>query len=150
LPRIDDLFDQLNGARIFSKIDLRSGYHQVRIDSEDVHKTAFRTRYGHYEFLVLPFGLTNAPATFQTLMNDIMRPFLDRFVLVYLDDIFVYSPTPEAHEDHLRQVLQVLRENKLYAKRSKCEFFKTEIEYLGHLVTSSGIRPDPVKVQAVT
>ena len=120
LPRIDYLFDQLQGARVFSKIDLRSGYHQLKIRSEDVPKTAFKTRYGHYEFLVMPFGLTNAPAVFMDLMNRIFQPYLDQFVIVFIDDILIYSGSKEDHEENLRVVLQILRENQLYAKFSKC------------------------------
>src|SRR5690606_21987625 len=120
LPRVDELFDQLTGAKFFSKIDLRSGYHQIRIKPEDVPKTAFRTRYGHFEFLVLPFGLTNAPATFMHLMHQAFRPYLDRFVLVFLDDILIYSRTLQEHEQHVRTVLDVLRKHQLYAKESKC------------------------------
>ena len=122
LPRIDNLFDQLQGASWFSKIDLRSGYHQVRVRDEDVQKTAFRTRYGHYEFVVMPFGLTNAPAVFMDLMNRVCRPMLDRSVIVFIDDILVYSRSREQHEEHLREVLEVLRSEKLYAKFSKCDF----------------------------
>ncbi|XP_019252883.1 PREDICTED: uncharacterized protein LOC109231697 [Nicotiana attenuata] len=123
LPRIDDLFDQLQGARVFSKIDLRSGYHQLNIRDSDIMKTAFRTRYGHYEFLVMSFGLTNAPAAFMYLMNSVFRPYLDSFVIVFIDDILVYSRSQEEHAQHLRVVLQRLREEKLYAKFSKCEFW---------------------------
>jgi hypothetical protein len=123
-PRIDDLFDQLRGATIFSKIDLRSGYHQVRIKDEDIHKTTFRTRYGHYEFVVVPFRLTNAPTTFMCLMNSVLNKYLDKFVLVFVDDILVYSKTREEHEEHLRMVLQVLRDHQLYAKFNKCDFFQ--------------------------
>ncbi|XP_019251550.1 PREDICTED: uncharacterized protein LOC109230516, partial [Nicotiana attenuata] len=122
LPRIDDLFDQLQGARVFSKIDLRSGYHQLRIRASDVPKTAFRTRYGHYEFLVMSFGLTSAPAAFMELMNRVFRPYLDMFVIVFIDDILVYSRSQEEHEQHLRVVLQTLRDSQLYAEFSKCEF----------------------------
>ena len=133
--------------KYFSKIDLRSGYHQIRIAPEDVPKTAFRTRYGHFEFLVLPFGLTNAPATFMHLMHQTFREFLDDFVLVFLDDILIFSKTLEEHERHVRQVLDVLREEKLYAKESKCEFFKTEVEFLGHIVGRDGVRMMEDKVQ---
>ncbi|XP_019242847.1 PREDICTED: uncharacterized protein LOC109223039, partial [Nicotiana attenuata] len=122
LPRIDDLFDQLQGAQVFSKIDLRSGYHQLKIREPNIPKTAFRTRYGHYEFLVMSFGLTNAPAVFMNLMHSVFRPYLDSFVIVFIDDILVYSRSREDHEQHLRTVLQTLREKKLYAKFSKCEF----------------------------
>ena len=122
LPRIDDLLDQLQGARCFSKIDLRSGYHQLRIRSRDVPKIAFRMRCGHYKFLVMSFGLTNAPAAFMDLMNQVFRPFLDRFVIVFVDDILVYSRSAEEHVMHLRLVLQTLREHQLYAKFSKCKF----------------------------
>ncbi|KAI3771736.1 hypothetical protein L6452_02903 [Arctium lappa] len=122
LPRTYDLFDQLQGAGCFSKIDLRSGYHQVRVREEDVSKTAFRTWYGHYEFLVIPFGLTNAPTIFMDLMNRVCRPFLDRSVIVFINDILVYSKDEEEHEQHLREVIEVLRREKIYAKFSKCEF----------------------------
>lgn len=149
LPRVDELFDRLQGARYFSKIDLRSGYHQIRIAPEDVPKTAFRTRYGHYEFLVLPFGLTNAPATFMHLMHQALRPFLDECALVFLDDILIYSKTLEEHEQHVRRVLDALREQKLYAKESKCEFFKHEVEFLGHRVGRDGVRMMEDKVEAV-
>jgi hypothetical protein len=139
LPRIDDLFDQLKDAKIFSKIDLRSGYHQVRIKDEDISKTAFRTRYGHYEFTVVPFGLSNAPIVFMCLMNGVFRKYLDKFVIVFLDDILVYSKSEEEHEHHLRMVLQVLREHQLYAKLSKCSFYQKQIHYLGHIISKDGI-----------
>ena len=122
LPRIGDLFYQLQGARVFSKIDMRSGYHQLKIWSEDVPKTAFRTRYRHYEFLVMPFGLTNATTVFMDLMNMIFQPYLDQFVIVFIDNILIYSGSKEDHEEHLSVVLQILRENQLYAKFSKCQF----------------------------
>ena len=149
LPRIDDLFDQLKGASVFSKIDLRSGYHQLRVKEGDIYKTAFRTRYGHYEFLVMPFGLTNAPAAFMDLMNRVFQPYLDRFVVVFIDDILVYSETEEKHDEHLRVVLQVLRERQLYAKFSKCEFWLKEVTFLGHVVSAEGIKVDPRKIEAI-
>ncbi|KAL0550083.1 hypothetical protein IC582_014581 [Cucumis melo] len=150
LPRIDDLFDQLQGATVFSKIDLRSGYHQLRIKDEDVPKTAFRSRYGHYEFIVMSFGLTNAPAVFMDLMNRVFREFLDTFVIVFIDDILIYSKTEAEHEEHLRMVLQTLRDNKLYAKFSKCEFWLQQVSFLGHVVSKAGVSVDPAKIEAVT
>ncbi|KAL0561626.1 hypothetical protein IC582_002066 [Cucumis melo] len=150
LPRIDDLFDQLQGATVFSKIDLRSGYHQLRIKDGDVPKTAFRSRYGHYEFIVMSFGLTNAPAVFMDLMNRVFREFLDTFVIVFIDDILIYSKTEAEHEEHLRKVLQTLRDNKLYAKFSKCEFWLKQVSFLGHVVSKAGVSVDPAKIEAVT
>jgi hypothetical protein len=149
LPRVDELFDRLQGAKFFSRLDLRSGYHQIRIADEDIPKTAFRTRYGHFEFLVLPFGLTNAPGTFMHLMHETFREFLDEFVLVFLDDILIYSKTLEEHKVHVRKVLETLAKSKLYAKESKCEFFKTEVEFLGHIVGRDGVRMMEDKVAAV-
>ncbi|KAG8498960.1 hypothetical protein CXB51_005304 [Gossypium anomalum] len=143
LPRINDLFDQLRGASVFSKIDLRSGYHQLRDKEADIHKTTFRVRYSHYEFLVMPFGLTNAPAAFIDLMNCVFQPFLDRFVVVFIDDILIYSKTEEKHDEHLRIVLQVLKEKELYAKFSKCDFSLREVTFLGHVVSAEGIKVDP-------
>ena len=149
LPRIDDLLDQLRGASVFSKIDLRSGYHQIRIKSEDIPKTAFRTRYGHYEYLVMPFGLTNAPAIFMDYMNRIFRPYLDKFVVVFIDDILIYSRTHKEHEEHLRIVLQTLREKQLYAKPEKCAFWMEEVQFLGHVISREGVAVDPSKIEAV-
>ena len=139
LPRIDDFFDQLKGASIFSKIYLRSGYYQLRIKDVDVHKTVFRTRYGHYEFLVMPFGLTNAPAAFMDLMNRVFRLYVDQFVVVFIDDIMVYSKDQEDHDTHLRVVLETLRKEQLYAELSKCEFWLNEVSFLGHIVSKEGI-----------
>ncbi|KAA0025802.1 pol protein [Cucumis melo var. makuwa] len=150
LPRIDDLFDQLQGATVFSKIDLRSGYHQLRIRDSDIPKTAFRSRYGHYEFIVMSFGLTNAPAVFMDLMNRVFKDFLDSFVIVFIDDILIYSKTEAEHEEHLRQVLETLRANRLYAKFSKCEFWLKKVSFLGHVVSSEGVSVDPAKIEAVT
>ncbi|KAL0551535.1 hypothetical protein IC582_010624 [Cucumis melo] len=150
LPRIDDLFDQIQGATVFSKIDLRSGYHQLRIKDGDVPKTAFRSRYGHYEFIVMSFGLTNARAVFMDLMNRVFREFLDTFVIVFIDDILIYSRTEAEHEEHLRIVLQTLRDNKLYAKFSKCEFWLKQVSFLGHVVSKAGVSVDPAKIEAVT
>ncbi|KAD5317282.1 hypothetical protein E3N88_17228 [Mikania micrantha] len=150
LPRIDDLFDQLQGACHFSKIDLRSGYHQLKVQEEDIPKTAFRTRYGHYEFTVMPFGLTNAPAAFMDMMNRICKPYLDKFIIVFIDDILIYSKTPEDHAIHLRTLLELLRQEKLYAKFSKCEFWLTEVQFLGHVINAQGIQVDPSKIEAIT
>lgn len=150
LPRIDDLFDQLKGARYFSKIDLRSGYHQLKIREEDILKTAFQSRYGHYEFLVMPFGLTNAPAAFMDLMNRVFRKFFDKFVIIFIDDILIYSKTNDEHAEHLRMVMETLRKEKLYAKLSKCEFWLEEVQFLGHVISKDGISVDPSKVEAVT
>ena len=149
LPRIDDLFDQLQGAACFSKIDLRSGYHQLRVHDDDIPKTAFRTRYGHYEFTVMPFGLTNAPAVFMDLMNRVCKPYLDKFVIVFIDDILIYSKTETEHKNHLRAILDLLRQEQLYAKFSKCEFWLKEVQFLGHIVNNQGIHVDPAKIEAI-
>jgi Reverse transcriptase (RNA-dependent DNA polymerase)/RNase H-like domain found in reverse transcriptase/Retroviral aspartyl protease len=149
LPRVDDLFDKLAGASVFSSLDLLSGYYQIRMQDNDIHKTAFKTPLGLYEFMVLPMGLTNSPAVFQATMNKIFQPFIGKFVLVYLDDILIYSKTPAEHEQHLRQVLQVLRDNQFYCKLKKCTFFDPEVQYLGHIVSGEGIKVDPKKVQVV-
>jgi hypothetical protein len=150
LPRIDDLFDQLRGAKVFSKIDLRSGYHQLRIREPDIAKTAFRSRYGHYEFVVMPFGLTNAPAAFMDLMNRVFRPYLDRFVIVFIDDILVYSKSEKLHAKHLRLILETLRSAQLFAKFSKCEFWLDRVGFLGHVISAGGVSVDPQKVEAVS
>ena len=149
LPRIDDLFDQLRGARVYSKIDLRTGYHQLRVRDTDIPKTSFRTRYGHFDFTVMPFGLTNALAAFMDLMHRIFQPYLDQFVIVFMDGILIYSQSEWEHEYHLRIVLQLLRDHHLYAKFSKCEFWLTEVRFLGHVVSASGVSVDPEKVEVV-
>jgi hypothetical protein len=149
LPCIDVFFDQLGGAKVFYKIDLRSGYHQIKIRASNIPKTAFSTRYGLYEFLVMSFGLTNAPAYFMYLMNSAFMPELDKFVVVFIDDILVYSKNEEEHAGYLHAVLQCLREHQLYAKLSKCDFWQKEIKFLGHTISQAGIAVDPDKVQEV-
>jgi hypothetical protein len=149
LPRINILLDQLAGAQVFSKIDLDSGYHQIKICAEDIPKTAFTTRYGLYEYLVMSFGMMNAPAHFMYLMNSVFMLEMDQFVVVFIDDILVYSKGSEEHEDHLRIVLQQLRDHQLYAKFSKCEFWISEVPFVGHVVSSEGTTVDPRKVKEV-
>jgi hypothetical protein len=149
LPRIDDLFDQLAGAQIFSSLDLAQGYHQILISDEDAPKTAFRTPFGHYQFKVLSFGLTNAPETFQGVMNQIFHKYLGKFVLVYLDDILVFSKNEEEHIVHMSKVLKILRKHWLYAKLSKCHFAKDELHYLGHVVGKDGVKVNPAKIEIV-
>ncbi|GJR64254.1 putative reverse transcriptase domain-containing protein [Tanacetum coccineum] len=149
LPRIDDLFDQLQGSSIYSKIDLRSGYHQLRVREEDIPKTAFRTRYGHYEFQVMPFGLTNAPAVFMDLINRVCKPYLDKFVIVFIDDILIYSKNKQEHAEHLKLILELLKKEQLYAKFSKCEFWIPKVQFLGHVIDSQGIHVDPAKIESV-
>jgi hypothetical protein len=149
LPRIDILFDQLAGVQVFSKIDLRSSYHQIKIRAEDIPKTAFTTRYGLYEYLVMSFGLTNVMAHFMYLMNSVFMPKLDQFVVVFIDDILVYSKSMEEHKEHLRIILQRLQEHQLYTKFSKCEFWIKEVPFLGHVVSPEGIAVDPSKVKEV-
>jgi hypothetical protein len=149
LPRIEVLFEQLRGAQVFSKIDLNSGYHQLRIREEDIEKTAFCTRYGHYEFIVMSFGLTNAPAAFMEAMNRMLHEFLDDFVVVFLDDILIYSKTEAEHEQHLRLVLGALRKNQFYGKLKKCAFWLSEVAFLGHVLNQQGIAVDPKNVAAV-
>ena len=149
LPRIVDLFDQLKGVGVFSKIDLRSRYHQLRIKDADVNKTTFRMQYGHYEFLVMPFRLINAPTTFMDLMNRVLQPFIYRFVMVFIDDIFEYLKDREDHDTHLQVVLETLRKEQLYAKLSKCEFWLKEVSFLRHIVSEEGIRVDPNKIEVI-
>jgi hypothetical protein len=149
LHRIEDLIDQMIGARVFSKIDLRTGYHQLKIRPSDIPKTAFSTRYGLYEFTVISFGLTNAPAYFMNLMNKVFMEYVDRFIVVFIDDIFIYSKNDSDHEEHLRMVLQKLHDNQLYAKFSKCEFWIDEVPFLGHIISNGGIPVDPAKVREI-
>nr|GEW41331.1 putative reverse transcriptase domain-containing protein [Tanacetum cinerariifolium] len=149
LPRIDYLFDQLQGACCFSKIDLRLGYHQLRVREEDIPNTAFRTRYRHFEFTVMPFRLTNAPAVVMNLMNHVCKPYLDKFVIMFIDDILIYSRSEEDNEAHLKAILDLLKKEKLYVKFSKCEFWLKEVQFLGHVVNREGIHVDPSKVESV-
>ncbi|GJZ36020.1 putative reverse transcriptase domain-containing protein [Tanacetum coccineum] len=149
LLRIEDLFDQLQGSSVYLKINLRSGYHQLRVRNEDIPKTEFRTRYGHYEFQVMPFGLTNASAVFMDLMNRVCRPYLDKFVIVFIDDILIYSKTKEEHDVHLRLILELLKKEELYAKFSKCDFWLSKVQFLGHVIDSEGIHVDPAKIESI-
>ncbi|GJT61005.1 putative reverse transcriptase domain-containing protein [Tanacetum coccineum] len=147
LPRIDDLFDQLQGSSVYSKIKLRAGYHQLRVREEDIPKTAFRTRYGHYEFQVMPFGLTNSPAVFMDLMNWKCKSYLDKFLIVFIYNILIYSKSKEEHEKHLKLILKLLKKEELYAKFSKCEFWLPKVQFLGHVIDSEGIHVDPAKIK---
>nr|GEU53329.1 putative reverse transcriptase domain-containing protein [Tanacetum cinerariifolium] len=149
LSRIDDLFDQLQGSSIYSKIDLRSSYHQLRVREEDIPKTAFRTRYDHYEFQVMSFGLTNAPAIFIDLMNRVYKPYLDKFMIVFIDDILIYSKNEQEHREHIKLILELLKREKLYAKFSKCEFWIPKVQFLGNVIDSRGIHVDPAKIKCI-
>ena len=149
LPRINDLFDQLKGARVYSKIDLRTNYHQLRVREIDIPKTTFRTLYGHFEFIVMPFELTNAPTAFMNLMHRVFQPYLYQFVVVFVNDILIYSQSEEEHEDHLWIVLHALRDHQLYAKFNKCEFWLIEVKFLGHFVSASGVLVNLKKVAVV-
>nr|GEU44277.1 putative reverse transcriptase domain-containing protein [Tanacetum cinerariifolium] len=149
LPRIDDLFDQLQGSSVYSKIDMRSGYHQLRVREEDIPKTAFRTRYGHYEFQVMSFGFTNAHAVFMDHINWVCKPYLDKFVIVFIDDILIYSKNKQEHEEHLKLILELLKKEQLYAKFSKCEFWIPKVQFLGHVIDSQGIHVDPAKIKSI-
>ncbi|GJV35043.1 putative reverse transcriptase domain-containing protein [Tanacetum coccineum] len=149
LPRIDGLFDQLQGSSVYSKIDLRVGYHQLRVREEDIPKAAFRTRYDHYEFQVMPFGLTNAPTVFMDLMNQECKPYLEKFVIVFIDDILIYSKNKKEHEEHLKAILELLKKEELYAKFSKCEFWLPKVQFFGHVIDSQGIHMDPAKIESI-
>ncbi|GKE75202.1 putative reverse transcriptase domain-containing protein [Tanacetum coccineum] len=149
LPRIDDLFHQLQGSNVYSKRDMRSGYHQLRVWEEDIPKTAFRIRYGHYEFQVMPFGLTNALAIFMDHMNRVCKPYLDKFVIVFIDDILIYSKNKKEHEEHLKAILELLKKEELYAKFSKCEFWIPKVQFLSHMIDSKGIHVDLAKIESI-
>ncbi|GJR51765.1 putative reverse transcriptase domain-containing protein [Tanacetum coccineum] len=149
LPRINDLFDQLQGSSVYSKIDQRSGYHQLRVREKDILKTAFRTPYSHYEFQVMPFGLTNAPTVFMNLMNRVCKSYLDKFVIVFIDDILIYSKSKQEHEEHLKLILKFLKNKELYANFSKCEFWIPKVQFFYHVIDSQGIRVDPAKIESI-
>ncbi|GJZ61239.1 putative reverse transcriptase domain-containing protein [Tanacetum coccineum] len=149
LPIIDDLFDQLQGSSMYSKINLRSGYHQLRIKEKDIPITTFRTQYGHFKFQVMPFGLTNTPAVFMDLMNQVCKPYLDKFVIVFIDDILIYSKDKEEHGEHLKIILELLKKEQLCAKFSKYDFWLDLIQFLGHVIDNKGVHVDPAKIEAI-
>lgn len=149
IPIIEELLDELSGSRVFTKLDLRSGYHQICVHEADTHKTAFKTHLGHYEFLVVPFGLTNAPASFQCLMNEVFADYIRRFVLVFFDDILVYSPDMETHLQHLQLVFTALHKHQLFVKKSKCSFGQSQVDYLGHVIIAEGVAAEKQKVEAM-
>ncbi|GJZ07540.1 putative reverse transcriptase domain-containing protein [Tanacetum coccineum] len=149
LPRIDNLFDQLHGSSVYSKIDLRSGYHQLRVREEDILKTAFKTRYSHYEIQVMAFGLTNSPAVFMDLMNRVCKPYLDKFVIVFINDILIYSKSKQEYEKHIKLILELLKKEELYAKFSKFEFWIPKVQLLGHVIDSQGIHVDPTNIESI-
>ncbi|GKF41630.1 putative reverse transcriptase domain-containing protein [Tanacetum coccineum] len=146
---IDDLFDQLQGSSVYLKIDPRSGYHQLRVHEDDIPKMTFRTRYGHYEFHVMPFGLTNAPAIFMDLMNRVCKPYLDKFVIIFIDDHLIYSKRKEDHEENIKLILELLKKEELYAKFLKCEFCLPKVKFLVHMIDSEGIHVDPAKIELI-
>ncbi|GJW74848.1 putative reverse transcriptase domain-containing protein [Tanacetum coccineum] len=149
LLRIDDLFDLFQGSKVYSKIDLRSNYHQLRVREEDIPKTVFRTRYGHYEFQVMPFGLTDASPVFMDLMNQVCKSYLDKFMIVFIDDILIYSKNKKEHEGNLKLTLRLLKKEELFAKFSKCEFWLSKVKFLGHVIDSEGIHVDHAKIESV-
>ena len=149
IPTVDDIIDELYRAAYFTKLNLRVGYHQVRVNPPNIHKTAFHTHNGHYEYLVMPFGLCNAPSTFQAIMNSIFRPHLRKFILVFFYDILIYSPTYDSHLDHVKQAMEILKQQKFFLKSSKCTFRQQELEYLGHIVMCHGIKVDNKKIAAM-
>jgi len=150
LPRINNLFDELRGTGTFSKIDLHSGYHQLGIKDEDIPEIAFRSRYGHYEFVVMPYGLSNTPAALMDIIDRVFKPYLDQFAVVFIDDKLIYTKTPEDHTHHLRTSLEIRRKNKLYAKLTKCEFWLGQVKFLGHVVPNEGVSMGPQKIEATT
>nr|GFC99742.1 putative reverse transcriptase domain-containing protein [Tanacetum cinerariifolium] len=148
-PRIDDLFNHLQGSSVYSKVDLRFGYHQLRVHDEYILKTAFRTRYGHYEFQVMPFGLTNASSVSMDLMNWVYKLYLDKFMIIFIDDILIYSKSKEEHEEHLKLILELLKKEELHAKFSTCDFLLSKVQFLSHVIDREGIHVDPAKIESI-